>query len=109
MPGRTSSPIPAALRPTTKPERIPELHIVFVVPDDRVQRLLAEKTYVIKPPFLKAEVKVHAVNENWAKDRDLFRATATQRQALLELGLVYPEDVEFKHVPLTLGWERDGQ
>jgi hypothetical protein len=104
MPVRSSSPVPAALRPT--PKRT-ELHIVFVVPDDRLQRLLAERTYVIQPPYFKGEIKVHAVNEAWASDRDLFRATATQRQALLELGLVHPEDVEFKNVPLTLGWERD--
>lgn len=107
MPERSSNPIPAALRPRPKPEPPLELHIVFVVPDDRLLTVLEKRTYFVKPPFFKGELKAHGVNENWAKDKELFRNTATQRQALLELGLVHPEDVEFKKVPLTLGWESD--
>ncbi len=83
------------------------LHIVFVVPDDRLARLLEQRTYVVQPPFYKGKIKIHTVNEEWAKDKSLFKDTVVYRQALLELGLVHPEDVEFKHVPLTLGWERD--
>ena len=105
MQGRSSRPIPPALKPTPKPEPAQELHIVFVVPDERLHKLLQDRTYVLQPPFFKPAIIAHVVSEQWAKDKHMLESTGIYRQALLELGLVHPEDVEFKHIPLTLGWE----
>lgn len=84
-------------------ETIPPLHLALVVPDERIQKLLADHCYVIGPTTRRMRVTVHAVladKQHMAAGLDAF-----MRWALVETGLLPPEEVGLvTKAQMELGW-----
>jgi hypothetical protein len=101
--GPRNAAIPSALQPRPLPPPLPTLHLAFVVPDERIQKLLRDHCYVIGPTRTRMAVTVHAVLAD--KEHAAVSLGEFMRWALVESGLLPPEEVGLvTKAQLELGW-----
>lgn len=83
------------------------VHIAVVVPDIRLYQIVKDKFVVVQPPYHDLKVQLHVlVDDKTDPFRDLEWPI---RIALVESGLVLPEDVRITYPEqVTLGWPKPG-
>lgn len=101
-----TAPVPAALRPKPKappPPAAPRLHLALVVPDARLQLLLKDRVFFVGPTGQRLDVTAHVLIDD--KKHAGAQLDHWMRWALVESGLVPPEDVGLiAPVQVDLGW-----